>query len=72
MNLEYKMVNRDLCNTKVMYIRAWGMTIPLDEAEFIQVNPNNGELVQRMSMKNVINLLVRHNIKDEVEESEWV
>lgn len=66
------MIHRNLCNTDVMYIRVWGMTIPLDETEFIQVSPNNGEIVQRLKMTEVINLLVRHNMKDKVEGEEWI
>lgn len=66
------MIHRNLCNTDVMYIRVWGMTIPLDETEFIQVSPNNGEIVQRLKMTEVINLLARHNMKDKVEDEEWL
>lgn len=64
------MINRDLCNTKVMYIQAFGMKVPLDETTFIQVNPNNGEVIQKIAMKEVINLLVRHNMHGGIKENE--
>ena len=53
-----------------MYIQAFGMKVPLDETTFIQVNPNNGEVIQKIAMKEVINLLVRHNMHGGIKENE--
>lgn len=52
-------------NTNIMYVRLYGgQLIPLNKVNFVQVDPNNGNIVQEIPLNEPINKLMWHNMHD--------
>lgn len=51
-------------NNNVMYVRVYGNLVPINKVNFVQINPNNKNIVQEMPLTEPINLLMYMNMHD--------
>lgn len=51
-------------NNEVMYVRVRGQLFPIDKVDFVQIDPNNFNIVQDIPLSQAINKLMWHNLHD--------
>lgn len=52
--------NNNIGNNKVLYVRAFGVLVPISEVNFVQLDPNNKEIVQEIPLTDPINRLMQY------------
>lgn len=67
------MKNINIGNTNNMYVRIWGRLVPIEQVNFVQVNPNNpNEIVQEIPMTEPIQNLMKSNMENFVKvKNDW-
>lgn len=56
-------VKTEIGNTDIMYVRVWGRLVPVNQVNFVQVNPNNGEIEQDIPLSRVVQSLMKFNLE---------
>lgn len=54
----------DIGNNEVMFIRVYGRLIPISKVDFVQLDPNKGNIIQDIPLSEPINLLMHKNMHD--------
>lgn len=50
-----------MSDTDTMYVRVFGMLVPIKNVDFVQKHPNNKDIAQEMPLEQVVDNLVRLN-----------
>lgn len=59
-------------NKNVMYVRIYGRLVPISELSFVQVDPNNKDvIVQDIPLSDLVSMLMWHNLNSFVQEKIW-
>lgn len=56
-------VKTEIGNTDIMYVRVWGRLVPVNQVNFVQINPNNGEIEQDIPLSRVVQSLMKFNLE---------
>lgn len=52
-------------NTNIIYIRAYnGSLIPINKVNLVTTDPNNGKIVQEITLESCIEKLIHHNMNN--------
>lgn len=54
----------DIGNNEVLFIRVYGRLVPIDKVDFVQVDPNRGQIIQDVPLSEPINLLMYKHMHD--------
>lgn len=49
-------------NKDVMFVRVYGRLVPIEKIDFVQVDPNTGNIVQDIPLLQPIEKLMWHNL----------
>jgi hypothetical protein len=49
-------------NKDVMFVRVYGRLIPIEKIDFVQIDPNKGNIVQDIPLLEPIQKLMWHNL----------
>lgn len=60
---QFDNVKTEVGNTDIMYVRIWGRLIPINQVDFVQVDPNNGEIEQDIPLSIIMQNLMRYNLE---------
>jgi hypothetical protein len=52
----------DIGNKDVMFVRVYGRLIPIEKIDFVQIDPNKGNIVQDIPLLEPIQKLMWHNL----------
>lgn len=58
-----KNMKSDVGNTNIMYVRIWGRLVPVNQVDFVQVDPNTGDIEQEIPLERVVQSLMRFNLE---------
>ena len=58
-----KNMKSDVGNTNIMYVRIWGRLIPVNQVDFVQLNPNTGHIEQDIPLERLVQSLMRFNLE---------
>ena len=53
----------DVGNTNIMYVRVWGRLVPVNQVQFVQLDPNTGDIEQDIPLDRVVQSLMRFNLE---------
>lgn len=61
--LQVDRMKTEVGNTDIMYVRVWGRLIPVNQVDFVQLDPNNGEIEQDIPLARVVQSLMKFNLE---------